>query len=31
MCNDIALEQYNGNYAPSNQIKEKSIFDKLFA
>lgn len=31
MCNDIALEQYNGNYAPYNQIKEKSIFDKFFA
>jgi len=31
LCNDKALSQYEGNNAPSNQIKEKSIFDKLFA
>ena len=31
LCNDKALEQYNGNDRPSNQIKEKSIFDKIFA
>lgn len=30
-CNDKALEQYNGNNTPSNQIKEKSLFDKIFA
>ena len=31
LCNDKALEQYQGNYTPSNQIKEKSFFDKIFA
>ena len=31
VCNDKALDQYNGNNSPSNQIKEKSIFDKIFA
>jgi hypothetical protein len=30
-CNDKAIGQYDGNNAPSNQIKEKSIFDKIFA
>lgn len=31
LCNDKALEQYNGNNTPFNQIKEKSFFDKIFA
>lgn len=31
LCNDKALNQYNGNNRPSNQIQEKSIFDKIFA
>jgi len=31
LCNDKAIGQYEGNNTPSNQIKEKSIFDKIFA
>jgi hypothetical protein len=30
-CNNKALEQYEGNIKPSNEISEKGFMDKLFA
>lgn len=30
-CNNIALEQYDGNSRPNNQITEKGFMDKIFA
>lgn len=30
-CNDTALYQYDGNISPLNEIKEKSLIDKIFA
>jgi hypothetical protein len=30
-CNNNALNQYDGYIKPSNQISEKSFFDKIFA
>ena len=30
-CNNSALYQYDGNISPSNEIKEKSLIDKIFA
>ena len=30
-CNNTALEEYQGNSKPSNEITEKGFMDKLFA